>query len=77
MAKATTAPGRIEPGERLIAYVQVGRLKRALPHRTAQDLGVEIDSATPPTMSIPACGKLLLGIGKELAYSVAYPINDD
>jgi hypothetical protein len=76
MPKAKTTQGRIEPGERLIAYVKVGRLKRALPHRTAQELGVEIDAGTPVTMSIPDCGKLLLGIGKELAYAVSYPIND-
>lgn len=76
MQKIKAPPGRVKEGDRLIAYVQVGRLKRALVHRSAQGLGVEIDANTPPTMSIPACGKLLLGIGKELSYTVAYPVND-
>jgi len=75
MAKAKTASGRIKGGERVIPYLQINRLKRALPHRMAQELGVHIDAATPATLSIPACGKLL-GIGKALAYAVAYPVND-
>jgi len=75
MAKAKTAPGRIKGGERIIPYLQCKRIKRALPHRMAQELGVEIDAATPLTISIPACGKLL-GVGKALAYAIAYPVND-
>jgi hypothetical protein len=64
-----------EEGQRLIPYVRTGRLKRGLPRRMALELGLEIDPATPLTLSIPQCGKLL-GIGKQLAYAVAYAVNE-
>ena len=75
MINAKTAPGSIKGGERLIPFLQIKRKKRALPHLMAQGLGLEIDPAIPLTTSIPFCGKLL-GIGKALAYSVSYQVND-
>lgn len=77
MGKTKTVPTRIEGGERLIPYVSVGRLKRALPHRMAEELGMEINAKIPLTLSIPECGKLFLNIGKQLSYAVSYPVNTD
>jgi hypothetical protein len=77
MKTGKTAPRGVQEGERIIPYMPVGRLKRALPHRLARDLGIAIDAATPVTMSIPEAGKRFLGIGKELAYAVSYPVTSE
>jgi hypothetical protein len=79
MAKETNTAAKA--GDRLIPYLQVGRLKKALPHLIEQKLAGEadlrIDTATPWTMSIPAAGRRYFGLGKALSYQVSYPVNPD
>ena len=69
-----------EEGQRLIPYIQVGRLKRALPRLVERELAggvVEaIDAATPWTMSIPDCGKAYFGFGRQKSYEVAYLVTN-
>ena len=69
---------RAEEGKRLIPYIRVGRLKRALPRLIEQQLageaGAAIDAATPWTMSIPDAGRAYYGLGRQMSYSVAYEV---
>ena len=79
MAKAKTRG--TEGGKRLIPYVQVGRLKRALPRLIEQQLageaGAAIDAATPWTMSVPDAGKAYFGLGRQMSYAVAYEVTSE
>jgi len=77
MAKAKQGA---EAGSRLIPYLQVGRLKRALPRIIEQELagvaGTPIGAETPWTMSIPDAGKRYFGLGRALSYEVSYPVTN-
>jgi hypothetical protein len=70
-----------ETGRRLIPFIRVGRLKRALPRLIEQQLAGEaaaaIDAATPWTMSIPDAGKEYFGLGRQMSYSVAYEVTSE
>jgi hypothetical protein len=79
MAKASKQG--VEAGKRLIPYLQVGRLKRALPRLIEKELAGEaearIDETTPWTMSVPEAGKAYFGLGRQLSYAVAYEVTSE
>jgi hypothetical protein len=65
-----------ERTDRLIPFIRVGRLKRALPRLIEKQLagGAEVGTATPFTMSIPDCGRAYFGLGRQKSYEVAYEV---
>jgi len=75
---AKTRKQGAEAGKRLIPYIQVGRLKRALPRLIEKELAGEAeaqtDATTPWTMSIPDAGRAYYGLGRQMSYEVSYPV---
>src|SRR5262249_5561204 len=65
-----------ERADRLIPFIRVGRLKRALPRLIEKQLagGAEVGTATPFDMRIPECGREYFGLGRQKSYEVAYEV---
>jgi hypothetical protein len=63
---------------KLIPYLQVGRLKKALPHLIERNLAGEaappIDPTKVKTCSVPEAGRRYFGLGKASSYEHAYEI---
>jgi hypothetical protein len=68
-----------QQGKRLIPFIRVGRLKRALPRLIEQELAGEAGTATdtPWSMSIPDAGRRYFGLGRQMSYSVAYEVTSE
>jgi len=69
-----------ERAKRLIPFIRVGRLKRALPRLIERQLAGgagEVGAATPFTMSIPDCGRTYFGLGRQKSYEVSYEVTSE